>query len=90
MSTLVPVFLVENIFDFRINVRADYSDDANIREVVEFDFPVDSPLSDDFSAPLTFTEEENLEMLKLPRKERKSFRSFRPTRELSPRCRSKH
>ena len=48
--------------------RADFADDDMIQELVSYRFPPESPLSKT-SSPITFTEEENLIMLRLPTKD---------------------
>ncbi|KAL5511512.1 hypothetical protein ACEPAH_4729 [Sanghuangporus vaninii] len=48
---------------------ADYVDDEHIRELVVYKPPLESPCSPELPDPLVFTEEENMDMLRLPRKE---------------------
>ncbi|KAL5490438.1 hypothetical protein ACEPAI_5271 [Sanghuangporus weigelae] len=48
---------------------ADYVDDEHIRELVPYKPPPESPCSPELPDPLVFTEEENMDMLRLPRKE---------------------
>ncbi|KAL5533004.1 hypothetical protein ACEPAF_4778 [Sanghuangporus sanghuang] len=48
---------------------ADYVDDEHIRELVAYKPPPESPCSSELPDSLAFTEEENTDMLRLPRKE---------------------
>ncbi|KAH8117495.1 SHQ1-domain-containing protein [Phellopilus nigrolimitatus] len=48
---------------------ADFVDDEYIQEIIAYRPPPEAPCSPDLSNPLVFTEEENAEMLRLPRKE---------------------
>ena len=48
---------------------ADYHDDENIQELILYQFPPDSPFSVELSDHFAFSEDENMAMLLLPRKE---------------------
>ena len=48
--------------------RADFADDDMIQELISYRFPPESPFSKT-SSPITFMEEENLIMLRLPTKD---------------------
>lgn len=50
-------------------IRADYVDDEHIQELLAFKPPPDCPWSPALPDPMVFTEQENVEMLKLPKKE---------------------
>lgn len=58
------------IFEDRLRLhRADFAEDDYIRELISYKFPSESPCSDSPTSSVEFTEEENMAMLQLPRKE---------------------
>ncbi|TDL27559.1 SHQ1-domain-containing protein [Rickenella mellea] len=52
-----------------MQVWADFADDEWIQQLIDYKFPVTAPGSPDVNSSLKFTDEENLIMLRLPRKE---------------------
>lgn len=52
-----------------ITSRADFADDDAIQDLISYEFPQESPFSELSTSPITFTDEEDLIMFRLPSKE---------------------
>lgn len=63
------MFLAEHIVS-----RTDFIEDEWIQDLLAFEFPPNAPACTHGDQPLEFTKEENLTMLRLPRKECQSSR----------------
>lgn len=58
------------LFEDRLRLhRADFAEDGYIQELISYKFPSEYPCSDSPTSSVEFTEEENMAMLQLPRKE---------------------